>query len=67
MGEKVGGVWLIVVVVILAGLLIFLMSQFFKEGIGVLGIPLEEQLNELRLWLESNGVIGGGEDPPVVE
>ena len=45
MGEKSGGLWLIVIVVVLAGLLIAAMTVFFPEAIEGVQAKLEGFLN----------------------
>lgn len=45
MGEKSGGLWLIVIVVVLAGLLIAAMTVFFPEAIKGVQAKLEAFLN----------------------
>ena len=63
MGEKSGGLWLIVIVVVLAGLLIFMLAQFFPEAARALGIQLMDTLNEISVNL---GLGDGGSDEPIV-
>lgn len=67
MGEKSGGLWLIVIVVVLAGLLIFSLAQFFPGAIDIVGVKLMDTMIEAGLALDRIPGIGDGVEPPVAE
>lgn len=68
MGEKSGGLWLIVIVVVLAGLLVFGLAQFFPGAVEVVGVKLMDFITEAGLALDRiPGIGSGGVEPPEAE
>lgn len=62
MGEKSGGLWLIVIVVVLAGLLIFGMTQIFPGAMDIVKVKLLELVTEMNLIWDNIPFVSGGED-----
>lgn len=68
MGEKSGGLWLIVIVVVLAGILIISLAQFFPGALDIIGVKLMDFITEAGLALDRiPGIGSGGVEPPVAE
>ena len=59
MGEKSGGLWLIVIVVVLAGILLVFLSPFYKDAIDVVWTPMMNELTEAGVRFGSSIGTGG--------
>ena len=68
MGEKSGGLWIIVIVIVLVGLLMIALGQIFPGALDVVKVAMLDMLNEAGIMKdELIGNLGGDVPPPEAE